>query len=156
MAQFRKTKTFGGVRFSASKGGVGVSFGKGPLRIGVGADGRVRRTVRIPGTGIYDTKVIGRVQRHSSESEATPEDEEHPFVVEADDSPPCTRWQRAYVRQMLKGKAAEMPDLSELTIGQAEQILGAVGANRRALYRNGRTWGARKQQNDWLAKRPAE
>jgi hypothetical protein len=56
--QFRKSKTFGGLRIIASKRGIGVSVGKGPLPVGIGADGKVRRTVRVPGTGVYDTKVI--------------------------------------------------------------------------------------------------
>lgn len=57
--QFRKTKTFGPIRLSASKRGLGVSGGAGPLRVSRGADGKLRRTVRIPGTGLYDTQVIG-------------------------------------------------------------------------------------------------
>ncbi|MGO4205576.1 DUF4236 domain-containing protein [Rhodococcus sp. TAF43] len=59
MVQFRKSKKFGPVRLSASKRGLGVSVGAGPFRVSRGADGKVRRTVRVPGTGIYDTKVIG-------------------------------------------------------------------------------------------------
>ncbi|WP_430336020.1 DUF4236 domain-containing protein [Rhodococcus sp. ACT016] len=58
MVQFRKSKSFGPVRLTASKRGLGVSVGAGPLRVSRGADGKVRRTVRVPGTGIYDTKVI--------------------------------------------------------------------------------------------------
>jgi len=30
-----------------------------PFRIGLGADAKLRRTVRIPGTGTYDTKTVG-------------------------------------------------------------------------------------------------
>lgn len=59
MVQFRKSKKIGPVRITASKKGLGISAGAGPVRISRGADGKVRRTVRAPGTGIYDTKVIG-------------------------------------------------------------------------------------------------
>lgn len=59
MVQFRKSKSFGPIRLTASKRGLGVSVGAGPLRVSRGADGKVRRTVRVPGAGIYDTKVIG-------------------------------------------------------------------------------------------------
>lgn len=59
MVQFRKSKKFGPVRLTASNRGLGVSVGAGPLRVSRGADGKVRRTVRVPGTGIYDTKVVG-------------------------------------------------------------------------------------------------
>ena len=45
--------------FGLHKRGVSSSFGGGPFRIGLGADGGLRRTVRIPGTGIYDTKTVG-------------------------------------------------------------------------------------------------
>ncbi|MGW4769843.1 DUF4236 domain-containing protein [Nocardia sp. NPDC004278] len=53
------TRKFGPVRVTASKSGFGFSAGAGPVRLTRRADGRVQRTVRIPGTGIYDTKTIG-------------------------------------------------------------------------------------------------
>lgn len=56
--QFRKSKTFGPIRLSVSKRGLGVSAGAGPVRISQGADGKTRRTIRVPGTGIFNTKVI--------------------------------------------------------------------------------------------------
>lgn len=59
MVQFRRSKKFGPFRLTVSKSGLGISAGAGPLRISRGADGKVRRTVRLPGTGISDTKVIG-------------------------------------------------------------------------------------------------
>lgn len=59
MVNFRKSKKFGPVRVTASTSGFGISAGGGPVRVGRGADGKVRRTVRVPGTGISDTKVIG-------------------------------------------------------------------------------------------------
>ncbi len=57
--QFRKTKSFGPLRLTVTRRGVGTSVGAGPLRVGVGADGKARRTIRIPGTGIFNTKVLG-------------------------------------------------------------------------------------------------
>lgn len=59
MAQFRRSKKVGPFRFTLSQRGISASVGKGPLRISRGADGKYRRTVRIPGSGLYDTKVIG-------------------------------------------------------------------------------------------------
>lgn len=56
--QFRKSKKIGPIRLTASKGGIGYSVGAGGVRIGKGADGKVRRTVGIPGTGIYNTKTL--------------------------------------------------------------------------------------------------
>lgn len=58
--QFRKSKKFGGARFTLSKRGLSSSIGGGPFRLSFGADGRVRRTWRIPGAGIYNVKTIGR------------------------------------------------------------------------------------------------
>jgi hypothetical protein len=63
MVQFRKSKKFGPVRITASKKGLGVSAGAGPVRVGLGADGKVRRTLRLPGTGIYDTKVVAAADK---------------------------------------------------------------------------------------------
>jgi hypothetical protein len=42
---FRRSKSFGPLRFTLSKRGLGVSAGAGPLRIGRGATGR--RTVSL-------------------------------------------------------------------------------------------------------------
>jgi len=59
MVGFRKSKKVGPFRFTLSKRGISTSAGAGPLRVSRGADGKYRRTVRVPGTGVYDTKVIG-------------------------------------------------------------------------------------------------
>jgi hypothetical protein len=63
MVQYRKSKKVGPLRFTVSQRGISASIGAGPLRISHGADGKVRRTVRVPGTGIYDTKVVGGTTR---------------------------------------------------------------------------------------------
>jgi hypothetical protein len=56
--RFRKTKSFGPLRLSLTRRGVGASIGFGPLRYSLGPDGKIRRTRRIPGTGVYDTEVL--------------------------------------------------------------------------------------------------
>ena len=63
MVQYRKSKKVGPFRLTVSQRGISTSVGAGPLRISRGADGKVRRTVRVPGTGIYDTKVVGGQSR---------------------------------------------------------------------------------------------
>lgn len=60
MVQFRRSKKMGAFRITMTQNGVSTSVGAGGFRIGKGADGKVRRTVRIPGTGIYDTKVVSQ------------------------------------------------------------------------------------------------
>jgi Protein of unknown function (DUF4236) len=55
----RKSKGFGPVRFTVTRRGISTSVGAGPLRISRGSDGKYRRTVRIPGTGLYNTQVVG-------------------------------------------------------------------------------------------------
>lgn len=69
----RKTKKFGMIKLTASKRGLGVSVGVPGARIGLGSDGKVRRTVGIPGSGIYDTKVIGNARRGTVETPASAE-----------------------------------------------------------------------------------
>lgn len=63
MVQFRKSKQAGLFRVTATKKGLGMSVGKGPLRVSVSADGTVRRTISAPGTGVYDTRVVGKLGR---------------------------------------------------------------------------------------------
>jgi hypothetical protein len=59
MTQFRRSKKIGPFRVSVSKKGVGYSVGNNLFRVGRGTDGKTRRTVRVPGTGIYDIKTVG-------------------------------------------------------------------------------------------------
>jgi hypothetical protein len=56
---FRKTKTRGPFRVSVSKRGVGLSVGVPGMRASIGADGRVRTTAGIPGSGLRSTKTWG-------------------------------------------------------------------------------------------------
>lgn len=60
---FRKSKSFGPLRFTLTQNGISTSAGAGPLRVSRGADGKYRRTTRIPGTGLYNTEVIGGQQK---------------------------------------------------------------------------------------------
>jgi Protein of unknown function (DUF4236) len=60
--QFRKSKTSGPFRFTFGKRGVSTSIGFGPFRISLGSDKKIRRTIRIPGTGLYETKVVDKDQ----------------------------------------------------------------------------------------------
>lgn len=66
MVQYRKSKTLGPVRFTASSRGISTSVGYGPLRVTRRADGRYQGTARIPGTGIRDTRVIGAARSRSA------------------------------------------------------------------------------------------
>lgn len=59
MVQFRKSLKFGPFRVTASKSGLSVSGGVPGARVSVNTKGEVRRTVGLPGSGLYDTKKIG-------------------------------------------------------------------------------------------------
>jgi len=148
--QFRKTKTFGGLRFSLSKKGVGVSVGAGPLRVGVGADGKVRRTVRAPGTGLYDTKVIGSVRpakarpRGATKTVLLPDEPEW--------APLCTEPQRRYLAGVVGERTdeVELADFDGITVFEAEHVLHRLGAHPADLYRDGRSPGG--EQAPWAAR----
>ena len=71
MVQFRKSKKVGPFRFTLTPRDVSTSAGVGPIRVSRGADGKVRRTISAPGTGIYDTKVVGGKKR-KARTKATP------------------------------------------------------------------------------------
>ncbi len=64
--QYRKSKKVGPFRFTASKRGVSSSVGFGGYRMTRRADGSYQRTVRIPGTGIYNTTRIGSPRQPQS------------------------------------------------------------------------------------------
>ena len=74
--RFRKSiKIAPGVKMNISKKGIGYSVGTKGARVSVGANGRVTRTIGIPGTGVYDTATIGNLNSsnssHSSENSST-------------------------------------------------------------------------------------
>ena len=73
MVQYRKSKKVGPFRLTVSQRGISTSVGAGPVRISRGADGKVRRTVRVPGTGIYDTKVVGTTRQARPAAAAQPQ-----------------------------------------------------------------------------------
>lgn len=56
---FRKSKSFGGVRITTSKGGLNLSTGIKGARVSINSKGKINRTIGIPGTGIYDRKKVG-------------------------------------------------------------------------------------------------
>jgi Protein of unknown function (DUF4236) len=61
--RLRKSKTFGGLRLTLGRRGVSTSIGWGPFRVSLGSDRKVRRTVRVPGTGMSETEVIGDLDK---------------------------------------------------------------------------------------------
>jgi hypothetical protein len=126
MPMFRKTKRKGPFGFSVSKMGVGFGVGAGPVRVSRGAEGKVRRTIRAPGTGVYDTKVIGGRKTQPKQPATKTLD------ITFDDppvGPPLTAGQLDHVRRELeRAGVANMPDLDSLglTLGDGEKILDAI------------------------------
>lgn len=60
--RFRKSRSLGQHgKVNLTKKGVGFSFGIPGLRLSLGPDGRIRRTIGIPGTGLYCIDIIGRL-----------------------------------------------------------------------------------------------
>lgn len=61
--RLRKSINLGGVRINLSKSGVGYSVGAKGMRITKCANGRTRKTVSIPGTGISYVSESGKAKR---------------------------------------------------------------------------------------------
>ena len=57
----RRSTKIGPFRLTATERGFSTSVGVPGARIGINTKGQVRATGGIPGTGIYDTEVIGHV-----------------------------------------------------------------------------------------------
>lgn len=67
--QFRKSKSLGnGIRLNFGKNGIGISGGIKGLRYSKGADGKIRRTISIPHTGLRKTEIIGGNKNNKSEN----------------------------------------------------------------------------------------
>lgn len=56
--RFRRSAKFGPFRLTATKSGLAASVGAPGARVSVNTKGQVRRTVGIPGSGLYDTELV--------------------------------------------------------------------------------------------------
>jgi hypothetical protein len=57
--RLRRSKRLGPIRLTFGRRGLSTSVRFGDVRISYGADGKIRRTVRIPRTGLYNVQVVG-------------------------------------------------------------------------------------------------
>ena len=72
MVSFRKSAKFGPFRLTASKSGLSLSGGVPGARVSVNSKGEARRTLGLPGTGIYDTQKIGGNSPRPDSTDAQP------------------------------------------------------------------------------------
>jgi Protein of unknown function (DUF4236)/Protein of unknown function (DUF732) len=86
--QFRQSKKVGPLRLTVTKRGISGSVGTGPLRVGVNSRGQVRRTVRVPGAGLYNTKVVGNVPTKRSQTKTQQTANTRPEGTEKSGTPP--------------------------------------------------------------------
>ncbi len=62
--RFRRSKQLGKLlKLNLTKKGLGFSIGISGLRMSVAPDGVVRRSIGIPGTGLYCIDVIGKIAK---------------------------------------------------------------------------------------------
>lgn len=61
--RLRKTLGLGPLRFTVSNRGVTPSVSVPGLRYSAGRDGKVRRTVRLPWVGLFNTETVGTWRR---------------------------------------------------------------------------------------------
>lgn len=167
----RITKGFGRFRVTASRGGIGASVRVAPgLRLGVGADGRLYRTVSGTAAGVTysDTRRVGPT-RPAPPWQAPGAPANGPDVAAADqtgepvaiptDGPPATRSQRAYVGARVTlatppGAGWRVP--RDLTIAGAVAILAMIGEGPAPLFKMGRAWGsAGRATRAWYESRQA-
>ncbi len=81
MVTFRKSKKVGPLRFTVSPRGLSTSAGVPGFRVSANSKGEVRRTVSVPGTGIYDTKKIGSGSGRGQQPAADEPDETRTHVT---------------------------------------------------------------------------
>jgi hypothetical protein len=70
--RFRRSTRIGPFRITATKSGFSTSVGVPGARVGINSKGQVRRTVGIPGTGVYDTEVVNTRSRSTPSDDVTP------------------------------------------------------------------------------------
>lgn len=157
--RFRKSKSFGPVRITASKRGVSASIGAGPFRVTKSSTGRTTSTVRIPGTGVSyvatsssrgSTRAAagrgaakGASARVPRQSRSQPvrmviSDETWRGLLSPDGTAAASKFQRNFVRAAVARATGQRPSLMHLTLGQAQRILECVGQSPAKLTAGGR------------------
>lgn len=148
--RYRKSKSFGPVRITASKRGVSASVGAGPFRVTKSTTGRTTSTVRIPGTGV--SHVTTSSNRHSTQkpgvqaSQPTRPQVAHKIISDetwrellaADETATASKFQRNFVRAAVARATGKRPSLMHLTLGQAAKVLERVGQSPAKLTGGGR------------------
>jgi len=62
--RFRRSKPIGQYgRVNFTKRGIGFSVGVPGFRLSLGPDRRIRRTISLPGTGLYAVDIIGDLNK---------------------------------------------------------------------------------------------
>lgn len=148
--RYRKSKSFGPVRITASKRGVSASIGAGPFRVTKSATGRTTSTVRIPKTGIshVTTSSNRRSSRHPAAPASSPargkigrqivSDETWRQLLAPDGTAAASKFQRNFVRATVARVTGTRPSLLHLTLGQAANVLDYVGESPAKLTAGGR------------------
>ncbi|MCX2749229.1 DUF4236 domain-containing protein [Arthrobacter sp. MI7-26] len=148
--RYRKSKSFGPVRITASKRGVSASVGAGPFRVTKSTTGRTTSTVRIPGTGVsYVTTGSNRRPARNPVARASQRarrqvvhqiisDEAWRGLLAADETAVASKFQRDFVRAAVARATGKRPSLMHLTLGQAARVLECVGQNPAKLTVGGR------------------
>jgi hypothetical protein len=148
--RYRKSKSFGPVRITASKRGVSASLGAGPFRVTKSTTGRTTSTARIPGTGVsYVTSSSNRRPTRNPAVRASQptrrevvhqviSDEAWRDLLAADGTAPASKFQRDFVRAAVARATGKRPSLMHLTLGQAARILERLGQSPAKLTGGGR------------------
>lgn len=122
----RSVRLVPGLRINLSSRGVGYSVGPRGLRVGRGADGRYRRTLAVPGTGLTTTSIIGSRRRASMSEQqdirtAPPAWADSPQEAFAPVSGTRTGWIRRHPRTSAGAGLAAVLFLGSLAGGDGEQ-----------------------------------
>jgi hypothetical protein len=148
--RYRKSKSFGPVRITASKRGVSASLGAGPFRVTKSTTGRTTSTVRIPGAGVsYVTSSSKRRSTRRPAARASQPDRRqvgHQIIrdetwrelLAADETASASKFQRNFVRAAVARATGRRPSLMHLTLGQAARVLECVGQSPAKLTGGGR------------------
>ncbi len=150
---FRKSmKVAPGVRINLSRRGVGYSIGPRGLKLSRGADGKYRRTVSIPGTGLYNTTVVSDSEKGSLMSAHVPDAaDEQPPGASVDAGGPL-RWMRRHPKTSVAGAL-----LALIVIGSAGDGDGSEPPDRRlAVAASGQSDLAQKLAQEEAARKAAE
>jgi len=138
-------KVMPGVRMTVSKSGLSTSAGVRGARVSVNSKGQVRRTVGVPGTGVYHTKRIVSGARNGAsprQPQGRPATSPAPVPAAVKPGLMAPKWEKALYKAIQAGRFQDLAGIAQAHPVAAPLIAALDGLTAMSNGDNARALGA--------------